>query len=139
MQASVLALYPKSGASLALGAGHMGEEGAAPACDPPQWSKVGINLARLKIPSWVPTPLTEPSWRKVEFMAAAGSCNIPLRPKLLAALSEGCDNLRNATDAEYAIAMMHFSNARMLLLELDDETYERPLPREVGESIKARY
>jgi uncharacterized OB-fold protein len=57
-------------------------------------------------------------------MAAAGSCTTPMRPRLLIALSESRDNLRNATEAEYAVAMLNFANARMLLLELDGETFE---------------
>jgi hypothetical protein len=85
---------------------------------------VGIYFTRLCVPLWVPTPLPEPSWRKVEFMAAAGSCTTPMRPRLLIALSESRDNLRNATEAEYAVAMLNFANARMLLLELDGETFE---------------
>ena len=70
--------------------------------------------------SWLPTPLNEPSSRKVEFMATAGSCTTLLRSKLLIAMAESQDDLRNATEVEYSIAMIRFRNARMLLMELDE-------------------
>jgi hypothetical protein len=63
-------------------------------------------------------------------MAAAGSCTTLLRSKLLLAMAESRDDLRNATEVEYSIAMMRFRNARMLLMELDEKReFDARVPR----------